>query len=143
MVERQIQQYLLAVVAAGLLRLVVTQPQANPEVVEMEPHLILLELLSPVLVAALVMGITQQPFSQVVQVVVVLVEKETQLRQQKETQIRVVEAEEMDFLAAKTAALVLSSSKSQIRIAQSLPEQLSVTTQATLLPLTTHNPLHQ
>ena len=35
------------------------------------------------------------------------------------------------------AALVLSSSKSQIRIAQSLPEQLSATT---LQTLTTHNP---
>jgi hypothetical protein len=44
---------------------------------------------------------------------------------------------------AATAALVLSSSRFQIRIAQSLPEQLLVTTLATLLPLTTHNPLHQ
>jgi hypothetical protein len=64
-------------------------------------------------VVALVMGITQQPFSQVVRVVAVLEEKEIQLKQQQELPILEAVEVETDFLAAQTAALASSSSKYQ------------------------------
>jgi hypothetical protein len=62
-------------------------------------------------VVALVMGITQQPFSQVVRVVAVLEEKEIQLKQQQELPILEAVEVETDFLAAQTAGQASLSSK--------------------------------